>query len=89
MGGISAEVSKHEQEMKAKITQELEAEKERMLKQIDVKLGDAVGSFLVETLGHNVDLGSQTAYLAALLEEHKAEFAKEVKGSDNEPQPAK
>jgi hypothetical protein len=79
MGGISAEVAKHQQEMKAKITQELQSEKEFMLKQIDTKLGDAVGSFLVETLGHNVDLGSQTAYLAALLEEHKAEFTKEVK----------
>jgi hypothetical protein len=82
MGGISAEVAKHEQETKAKITQELEGQKQLLLKQIDTKLSDAVGSFLVEALGHNVDLGSQTAYLAALLEEHKAEFAKEVKSDE-------
>jgi hypothetical protein len=81
MSGISQEVAKHEEETKAKITQELEAEKERLLKQIDTKLADAVGSFLVEALGHNVDLGSQSAYLVGLLEEHKAEFVKEV-GSD-------
>jgi len=78
ISGVSQEVAKHEEEIKAKISQELEAEKQRMLKQIDTKLADAVGSFLVEALGHNVDLGSQSAYLVSLLEEHKAEFAKEV-----------
>jgi hypothetical protein len=82
MSGISAEVAKHEEEVKAKITQELEAEKQRLLQQIDTRLADAVGSFLVEALGHNVDLGSQSAYLVGLLEEHKGEFAKEVKGDD-------
>jgi len=37
-----------------------------------------VASFLTETLQHNVDLGAQSAYLTAMLEEHKADFAKEV-----------
>jgi hypothetical protein len=81
ISGVSQEVAKHEEEVKAKITQELEAERQRLLTQIDTKLADAVGSFLVEALGHNVDLGSQSAYLVGLLEEHKADFAKEV-GSD-------
>jgi hypothetical protein len=79
MGGISAEVSKHEEEVKAKITQELEAQKQLLLKQIDTKLADAVGSFLIEALAHNIDLGSQSAYLVELLEQHKADFAAEVK----------
>jgi hypothetical protein len=78
MGGISQEVAKHQEEVKAKVTQELEAEKQRLLAQIDTKLADAVGSFLLEALGKNVDLGSQNAYLAQLLEEHKEEFKKEV-----------
>jgi hypothetical protein len=79
MGGVSQEVTKHEEEVKAKISQELEAEKQRLLQQIDTKLADAVGSFLLEALGKNVDLGSQNAYLVQLLEEHKEEFKKEVK----------
>jgi hypothetical protein len=79
MGGVSAEVAKHEEEVKAKITQELEAEKQHLLKQIDTKLADAVGSFLSEALTHNIDLGTQSAYLVQLLEEHKADFANEVK----------
>jgi hypothetical protein len=60
--------------------QELVAEKERLVKQIDTKLADAVASFLTETLQHNVDLGAQTAYLTATLEEHKDEFKREVQG---------
>jgi hypothetical protein len=78
MGGISQEVAKHEAEVKNKITQELEADKQRLIQQIDTKLADAVGSFLVEALGNNVDLGSQNAYITQLLEEHKNEFKKEV-----------
>jgi uncharacterized protein YaaR (DUF327 family) len=78
MGGIREEVSKHEADVKAKMTQELEAEKQRLIKQIDDKLADAVGSFLTETLQNNVDLGSQKAYLVAQLEAHKADFKKEL-----------
>jgi galactokinase/mevalonate kinase-like predicted kinase len=84
MSGISAEVSKHQEDIKAKISQELESEKQKLIKQIDTKLADAVGSFLLEALGHNIDLGSQSSYLLSLLEEHKAEFIKEV-GSESQP----
>ena len=78
MTGISAEVAKHQAELKAKMAAEIDAEKQRLISQIDTKLGDAVASFLTDTLQHNVDLGSQSAYLVAMLEEHKADFVKEV-----------
>ena len=78
MGGLRAEMAKHETELKAKMAAEVEAEKQRLIKQIDSKLADAVASFLTETLQHNVDLGNQTEYLVSMLEEHKAEFIKEV-----------
>jgi hypothetical protein len=78
MGSVKEELAGHEDEIKAKITAEFEAEKQRLLTQIDTKLGDAVISFLTETLQHNVDLGSQSTYLMELLEEHKADFSKEV-----------
>jgi F0F1-type ATP synthase membrane subunit b/b' len=95
MGGIRTEIAKHEDELKAKLSQvieaerqrsikEIESEKQRLIKQIDTKLADAVGSFLVETLQHNIDLGSQSSYLIAMLEEHKADF---VKGVADETQP--
>jgi len=78
ISGIKKELGTHESELKAKVAQELEAEKKQLIKQIDTKLADAVESFLLETLQHNIDLGSQTPYLIAVLEEHKADFAKEV-----------
>jgi DNA anti-recombination protein RmuC len=85
LGGIKTELDGHQAELRAQAAQELEAEKQQLIKQIDTKLGDAVGSFLLEALQHNVDLGSQTTYLLALLEEHKADFTQEVV---DETQPA-
>lgn len=82
MGAIRAEVDKHKAAIEAKMDQEVAAERQRLIQQIDTKLGDAVASFLTETLQHNVDLGGQTAYLVGLLEEHKADFIKEVKEDD-------
>ena len=78
MGAVRQEMEKHKGELKAKMQQEVAAEKQRLIQQIDAKLADAVGSFLIETLRHNVDLGNQKDYLVAMLEEHKADFKKEV-----------
>ncbi|HSE61420.1 MAG TPA: hypothetical protein VLA88_03960, partial [Candidatus Saccharimonadales bacterium] len=64
----------------AKMGEQVAAEQARLLKQIDTKLADAVASFLTDTLQHNVDLGAQSNYLIAQLEEHKQEFKQEVSG---------
>jgi len=87
MSDIRGEIEKNKSEIKAKMAAEVEAEKQKLLKHIDTKLADAVGSFLSETLQHNVDLGNQTAYLISMLEEHKADFINEV--GTNEAEPAK
>lgn len=76
--GAQAELAQHQTELKAKLAEEIETEKQQLLAQIDTRLADAVISFLTETLQHDVDLGAQTAYLTSMLEEHKAELAKEV-----------
>lgn len=85
IGGAQTEIAAHQTALRAKLAEEIAVEKEQLLQQladekqqllqqIDTKLADAVASFLVETLQHNVDLGEQGAYLTALLEEHKADF---------------
>jgi len=78
MGAIKVDIDKHRTELEAQLQQELAAEKQRVIEQINTKLADAVASFLVETLQHNIDLGAQEAYLRTMLEEHKADFVKEV-----------
>jgi hypothetical protein len=80
MSQIGNEIARHEAELKAKMAGEVEAEKQKLIARLDTGLADAVASFLVETLQHNVDLGAQTAYLTAMLEEHKAELIKGVSG---------
>jgi F0F1-type ATP synthase membrane subunit b/b' len=63
-------------EIRAKMQAEVDAEKDMLIAKIDTDLADAVQSFLLETLQHNVDLGSQTTYLVSKLEEHKTEITK-------------
>lgn len=75
---LKAKFAERQAELEAKLTGEIAAEKERLIQQIDTKLADAVASFLVETLQHNIDLGAQSAYLTTMLEEHKDEFAKGI-----------
>ncbi len=86
---LKAKLDEQHTAHKAKLAKEIVAEKQalilqmtteqqRLVRQIDTKLADAVASFLLETLQHNVDLGAQNAYLVSLLDEHKDEFKREV-----------
>lgn len=84
---FTAKLAERESALEGKLDAELAAEREKLLRQIDTKLGDAVGSFLIETLGTNVDLGAQTPYLLGLLEEHKDDFKREIHDG-NKPQSA-
>lgn len=89
IGGAQTEITKHQTELKAKLDArqteleakldaDIKAEQERLVQNIDTKLADAVASFLMDTLQHNVDLGAQNSYLIATLEEHKNEFKKGI-----------
>lgn len=78
---LDAKLDERHAALEADMKESVAAEKQRLLQQMDTKLADAVASFLTETLQHNVDLGAQSDYLMALLEEHKQEL---VKGVSNE-----
>lgn len=78
IGGVKDSLARHQAELNDQLMKEIEADRQFLTNQINTKLGDAVGSFLLEALQHNVDLGGQTAYLMSLLEEHKADFVKEI-----------
>lgn len=66
-------------ELEQKLEAEMQKRRDAYVGQLDTKLGDAVTAFLVDTLGRNVDLGAQTAYLIAQLEAHKDELVQEVR----------
>jgi hypothetical protein len=71
-------MGQREKEMEAKLNQEMIAEKQRLIQQLDTKLADAVSSFLIEAMQHNVDLGAQNDYLMSELEKHKEDLKREV-----------
>ena len=77
-----SEVKDHQTDIKGKLTESMKIEEERLIAQLDTKLGDAVSSFLTEILQHNVDLGAQMPYMIASLEEHKEELVKGIRGEE-------
>lgn len=78
MRTIETEAVKQREALKGAMTAEIATEKEQLIALIDQRLGESVTAFLAETLKHNVDLGAQSPYLTAMLEEHKAELKAEV-----------
>lgn len=86
---LRTQLEEEQATLRAKLTQEIAAERDRLMQelatdnqrlanQIDQRLADAVASFLLETLGHDVDLGAQAKYLTATLEQHKDEFKQSI-----------
>lgn len=75
----SSEIAAHTNELKQQLSKEVATEKQQLIQQFETRMADAVTSFLVETLGHNIDLGAQTAYLTTMLDEHKDELVKGLK----------
>ncbi|MDD3035685.1 MAG: hypothetical protein PHO93_02075, partial [Candidatus Saccharimonadaceae bacterium] len=73
---LESEITTKQADLEKKLTETIKAKEDILIKNIDTRLGDAVISFLNETLQHNVDLGAQSDYLIAMLEEHKDEFKK-------------
>lgn len=76
---IEEKLATRQQELTAKLEEEITAEKNRRIEQINSSLSDAVASFLIETLGHEVDLGAQNDYLIKMLESNKAELVNGIK----------
>lgn len=91
IGSAQSEIDQHQADLKNKLAErqaeleaqlaaEMDAKKEQLTQELDTKLADAVASFLIETLPHDVDLGAQSTYLTRMLEEHKDDITRSVKG---------
>lgn len=75
---IGTNLNEYQAKLFGKLGEEAAAAQANLKATLDAKLSDAVASFLVETLRHDVDLGAQMPYLLKTLEEHKAELIAEV-----------
>ncbi len=79
------EFSKLQKELDARRTQLTEhldkiiqQEGEKRLGSLDERMNDVVSSYLIESLGNQVDLGAQSAYIFDMLHEHKDEIKRDI-----------
>lgn len=71
---IDAKLAVRQTELEAQLEQSFAAEKDAVVQRMNETMNDAVMAFLLETLGHEVDLGAQADYLVATLEANKADL---------------
>jgi hypothetical protein len=75
---IQQTMDQQRQSLTKGLNEEIAAERERLLAQFDRRLADVVSAYLIEALGNNADLGTQSQSLFAALEQHKAELKKDI-----------
>jgi division protein CdvB (Snf7/Vps24/ESCRT-III family) len=56
----------------------IQSEGEKRLGALDSRMNDVISSYLIESLGNQVDLGAQSAYIFETLEKHKDEIKKDI-----------
>jgi len=56
----------------------IQTEGEKRLGALDSRMNDVISSYLIESLGNQVDLGAQSAYIFETLEKHKDEIKKDI-----------
>ena len=79
---IDNDLFSRRQQLETQLAEELAKKRAFLASQLETKLSDAVSSFLLEAMQHNIDLGAQAPYLSAMLEEHKAELVEGVARND-------
>ena len=75
---LDAKLAARQTELEGQLEAGLAEEKARLTEQLQHKLNDAVLAFLLETLGHEADLGAQADYLIATLDANKEQLIKGV-----------
>lgn len=60
------------------LDKEVAAEREKRMDQFNQRLNDVVASYLTESLGNQVDLGAQSTYIFAVLQQHKEDIKRDV-----------
>lgn len=78
MDQIHQAVEHQRVELRAGMEAELAAEKKLLADKFDAKIGDVVSSYISESLGSGVDLGSQMQFILTSLEAHKDEIRKDL-----------
>lgn len=60
------------------LDREVTEERSKRMDQFNARLNDVVASYLTECLGSQVDLGAQSTYIFAILQQHKDDIKRDV-----------
>jgi exonuclease VII large subunit len=80
MEQIHQSVEDQRVELHQNMETELAGERKRLVEQFDARMGDIVSSYVAESLGGGVDLGSQLQYITQTLESNRDEIKKDLLG---------
>jgi len=75
---IQTDLETQRAELIKQLQQEVLLERERRLAKFNDRINDVVSSYLSETLGNRVDLGSQMPYIFEQLEKHKTDIKRDI-----------
>ena len=75
---LQKELSARKAELLQHMEDQLAEEKTKRVAALNDQIGDVVASYLVETLGDQVDLGAQSTYIFAALEQHKDDIKRDI-----------
>lgn len=74
-------VEQKQKDLESDVASELAKRQAYLAQRLDAHLGEAVASYIVESLGQGADLGAQRGFLLDSLEKHKAALKKEISGA--------
>lgn len=80
MEQIHQAVENQRVELRYNMEAEVEAERKRLVEKFDTKMGDIVASYVQESLGGGVDLGTQLQFITNSLEANKEAIKKDILG---------
>jgi uncharacterized protein YaaN involved in tellurite resistance len=75
---IQTDLETQRAELLKQLQAEVLQERERRLAKFNERINDVVSSYLAETLGNRVDLGSQMPYIFEQLEKHKEDIKRDI-----------
>jgi uncharacterized alpha-E superfamily protein len=78
MEQIRQAVEQQRLELQKGMQSDVDTQKQHLIDRFDAKLGDVVSSYITESLGGGVDLGTQLQYIVTSLEAHKDDIRKDL-----------
>jgi len=80
MEQIREAVERQRVELQQGMEADVADQRKQLVDRFTAKMGDVVSSYIAESLGGGVDLGSQMEFILASLEEHKDDIRKDLLG---------